>query len=122
MLASINGTDISAYIQESTYKMNQENVYEEWEDASHYTHREQLRTRVVGSFELVFVQESDLTSFLTLMNNNMDTNKRLTISVFVSNINAFNEYVMFADFESISDRSISNSYFYKRFSLALAER
>lgn len=122
ILASINGTDISNYIQESTYEINQRDVYKGWMDANYNIHREKIRTRVVGSFDLVFLTETDYTAFLTLLNTNTDASGMLTITLYVTNINASASYNVFFEFENNVNREISANYFYKRCTMDIEER
>lgn len=121
MYASIGGTDISSYIQESTYNVNEYEDYEQWIDGNRHKRREVMRTYVKGSFDLVFVKASDLTSFLTLMNNNK-ANGLLTITLYVQNANQNKTCQMFVDFTGKDDRKISTDYFYKKYNMSLLER
>lgn len=122
MLASINGTDITKYIQESTYEVNQEDVYEEWLDGNYRTHREVTRTKVTGKFEMVFVTESEFSAFLTLLGNNTSASGVLAITLYVTNINTSASYNVFYEFENTSNRQINSNYFYKRFKMEIEER
>ena len=121
MYVSIGNTDITSYVQETTYTMNQFDEYEEWKDGNRTKHRETMRTYVEGSFDLVFVTETAFNNFLTLLNNNT-TDGVLTITVYVQNINQNKTCQMFKTLENVNDRKISNSYFYKRLTLTLVER
>lgn len=121
MLASINGTDITEYIQESTYKMDKEDVFEEWEDANWKKHHENPRKRVSGSFDMVFVTDQAFNDFLILRDANTDASGKLTITVHVSNTNTDEEIEAFYEFNTSSDRKISNTHVYKRFSMKIEE-
>lgn len=121
MLAQIGSTDITKWIQESTYKMNAEDIYEAWEDGNWVEHHHLIRDKVKGSFDLVFVTDADLNAFITLLNSNTVENY-VIITVWVSNKNASSEHRMFYKFENTSDRQISDSYVYKRFKMTLTER
>ena len=121
MLAQIGNTDITKWIQESTYDMNAEDVYEEWEDGNLHKHHSSVRDRVQGSFDLVFVTDSELDNFITLLNSNT-TENYVIITVWVSNKNASQECQMFYTFKNTSNRQISNDYVYKRFTMTLTER
>ena len=121
MLAQIGTTDITKWIQESTYSMNAKSVYEEWEDGNLHRHQQSIRNRVQGSFELVFTTNSDLDDFITLLNSNTENNL-LTITVWVDNKNASSEHLMFYEFDGTSNRQINSSYVYKRFKMTLSER
>lgn len=121
MLVQIGNTDISNWVQESTYIMNRADVYEEWEDANLRTHRNSIRSRVTGEFDLVFFTATDLNSFLTLLRNS-STEGCVIIKVWITNEDSFEELQMFYELNSVKLRSISDDYFYKRFRMTLTER
>ena len=87
MLALINGTDITKHIIASTYNVNCIDEYDEWKDGWHITHREFIRERVIGSFDLKFLKgTSDYANFVSLVEN-AKVNGCLSMNVYVSNKN-----------------------------------
>lgn len=121
MTATINGTDISSYINESSYKMNQYDDYKEWVDGNRIKHHEIMRHFIKGSFDMIFLTELDLTTFLTLLGNNT-VNGITTITLYVQNINQSNQYQVYFDMICDSDRSISTNYFFKKYKVTITER
>ena len=122
MLASINGTDITPYIQESSYEANDVGEYEEWKDGNRRKHRTKLRSAVEGSFSLVFVTATALNSFLTLLENNSTAAKLITMRLYIQNTNTTGDYDVFYEFENTDSRQISTDYFYKKFRFSFEER
>jgi hypothetical protein len=120
MYASIGGVDITPYIQETSYDVNQYEEYEEWKDGNRKKHREVMRTYVEGDFDLVFVTASDLNAFLTLLENNK-VDGHLPITLYIQNLNQNKVCSVLYEFKATKDRQISNTYFYKRFKMSIVE-
>lgn len=121
MLAQIGDTDITMYIQESTYNVNNDDVQEQWTDANLIDHMPSIRTRVTGEFELVFVTDEALDDFITLLQNNT-TDGYVTMTIMVNNENRVSEHQLFYKFASLTSRIISTNYVYKRFKMTITER
>lgn len=121
MTVLINTTDISKYVQESSYKVNQEETYVEWEDAIYQSHRRLARTKVKGSFDLVFVTEDELASFLTLVNDNRAANA-LIMTVYVMNLGQTVTKRFFYKIKGTKTAQINDRYVYKRYTMELEER
>ena len=98
MQVKIGQTDVTQYVQEKSYNIDSVDDYIEWKDANRRTHRGGYSPKVMGSFEMVFIDGYTVSSggqssvvdhygdFLTLLANNM-TDKVLTISLTVNNLN-----------------------------------
>lgn len=65
VLLSVGQNDYSNKIHEGTYKVYKENVTIDWEDGNHVLHKEIVRTRTSGSFEMEFMTWSAYETFLT---------------------------------------------------------
>lgn len=63
----INGIDFTKYITEDSYSMDANPVTEEWEDADIHYHEGEYRKRIEGSFELVFITDTDYNNFINNM-------------------------------------------------------
>lgn len=59
----VNNLDFTQHIKVPSYKVNREDVYEEWEDSNYSTHREVTRKRVSGSFTLIYDDITELDTF-----------------------------------------------------------
>ena len=62
-LVVIDGTDFTSNITVPSYKVNKEEVYEEWTDANYTKHREITRYKISGSFKLYFETVADQNAF-----------------------------------------------------------
>lgn len=92
MYASINGVDITHYINRKKYKINEEIInHSEWQDANGKYHEGRLRTRVMGSIDLEFYEPNAYADFLGMLNNATDANNVLTITLFIQNGNETRE-------------------------------
>lgn len=122
MLASINGTDITQYILSESYNVNQKNEFNEWTDANRVNHRDIIRTRVLGEFELQFKvgDETPYNNFVTLLKDNTSSGV-LHITVFVNNINETKEINVFYEYLPILAKNVRSNKYYKSFKLSLEE-
>lgn len=122
MLASINGTDITQYVLSESYKINQKNEYNEWTDANRVNHRDIIRTRVEGAFELQFKigDEIPYNNFVALIKDNTVSGV-LPITVFVNNINETKEINVFYEYLPVMVKNVRSNKYYKSFKLSLEE-
>lgn len=82
-LVSLDSTDISQYLNESSYKMEPVPVYDEWTDGRHRKHKNKYRTRVTGSFDIFCFSDTEYDTLLALFSDNTDDENILTITVYV---------------------------------------
>jgi len=120
MLASINGTDITEYINETSYEVNQEELTEEFYDGNHKLHKIPLAKKVRGSFQMVFVKPEDLTNFVNLMEANK-TGNLLHITLWISNLNRAAELDVYFEFLSKKKVRISDRYEFHKFKVEIEE-
>ena len=112
MQVIIGDTDVTKYVQEKSYKVDSVDDYNEWKDAGKHLHRGGYVSRVQGSFELVFIDgyegEDSYGDFLALIAEN-STDKRLTMSVTVGNLNnELKQIVCYYDLQTNSMRWTKN--------------
>ena len=122
MLASINGTDITQYVLSESYKINQKDEYNEWTDANRVNHRDIIRTRVEGAFELQFKigDEIPYNNFVALIKDNTVSGV-LPITVFVNNVNETKEINVFYEYLPVMVKNVRSNKYYKSFKLSLEE-
>ena len=65
MLAMVNSTDITRYIDRDSYSMNSDKVFESWQDANYVEHRIPIRKRVSGKFKIRCGKGLTFADFLT---------------------------------------------------------
>lgn len=66
--------DITPYIEGMTYEVNNETVFDTWEDANYTTHYEVDRTRINGSFKVLLYTREIYNIFVDLIQKNMTSN------------------------------------------------
>ena len=121
MLASINGIDITKYIIASTYNVNNIDDYVEWKDAWHKKHRNIIRGRVSGSFDLKFLKgTTDYSDFVALIENSKVYGS-LTMTVYVSNKNMEKSIDAYCDFAPTVRKSFDEKT-HEQFTFVLEER
>lgn len=122
ILASINSTDITKYINESSYVMNSEPVTSEWVDANYTTHRDEYRRKIKGSFDLTFITKSDYDDFIDLLHN-ATSGSITTITVYVGD--DVNDLVTIQAYCRIIMKkyaSISTDYSFNRLKMTIEEK
>lgn len=87
MLFSIDGLDFTHCIKMGTYEVNKNDVYNEWTDGFGINHHDIYRTRIQGSFEMYFTNESEYYDFLNYVDVNKEAGGYLPVSLFINNKN-----------------------------------
>lgn len=99
-LLVINNHDFTQHVKVPSWKVTKEPEYEEWKDGNYATRREITRTRISGSFTLLYDDISELDSFFDMVETMKaaSTTGAITMTVYVNNlhnvetINAFIKY------------------------------
>ena len=86
--ATLNGTDITKWIDKESFKVNAEQLYEEWQNANFVSVRIPIRKRVSGKFNIRCGNRSQYSDFLTLLSA-ATVNGVTTMGVYVQNENQF---------------------------------
>ena len=121
MLASINGVDITKHILASTYDVNNEEIYNEWEDGYYIKHRDYLRDKVTGAFNLKFLKgTTDYVDFISLIEG-AKRNGIIPMKVFVSNLNTEKTIDAYYSFRPVVRKNFADKV-YDQFTFYLEER
>lgn len=123
MLASVNGIDITEYINPKNYKMNAERMYKSWEDGNLREHRIYTRSKIEGSFEVgLYGQNNMLTqNFLDLWDGAVD-NEVVTMLVFVQNTNKMEAIEAYFAFDGKLHREMINGNYCDVLTVKITER
>jgi len=122
ILAKLGDVDITNYINYKSYKVSSEPVYNEWTDANYRKHRDEVRRRVTGSFDLAFITDDQYNSFLTLLNNNK-TGNLLSIKLYVgSDVNALVDCYCYYKMSLQSRKEANESHIVTIVTMDLEER
>lgn len=100
IMFKINNTDYSTRVIGENYKVQSNDEYETWTDANGLEHRSAYRTRISGTFDMYFTNETDYLSFQTVLNTNKQSDLTYPITIYDArtgteeNINSFIDYTV----------------------------
>ena len=122
MLAQINGFDFTPYIVTSTYEVNSEKEYHQWQDANYNYHKELKRKRVVGEFELKFPSDGNVTytKFIDALRS-AEAGERIDITLFVANENTIRTISAYYSFNPVLRKNYAGKKVYDSFAFNLEE-
>lgn len=121
MLASISGVDLTPRIQDSTYLVDSMDVCDTWIDASGVNHERIYRTRVKGSFELVYVTDGTGVHQLWDLIEGARRGRVLKITVFVNNLCVTKEIECHYVVAGVKRVDLKNGLFVDRIKMTLEE-
>jgi len=118
-LLVIDSIDFTKYINDSTYKVSSQSVYEEWTDANFKIHRSEYRKRIIGSFDMVFVTSADYNAFI----NKIKDSNLIKMTVYVGGmINQMKESNFFYSIETQSHREINSDHIFNKITVQIEEQ
>lgn len=90
-LFTINSTDFTPFITVPSYKVNEFDISDDWEDGNKRKHKYIVRTQVKGSFTMKFQKSTDFNNFFSVIDTNKVTSGEYSgaclASVYVQNKN-----------------------------------
>ena len=122
-LLSIGGTDLTSYVVDiQAYNVNRSPVYSDWTDANHIVHRHVIRYRIEGSFRLGFKSSADVTTFLTLLANNVQSGEYYPAQIFSNDDNQLHSANIFLDGVADIKRDLANGREWHEYTIQVSER
>ena len=123
MLVSVNGVDLTKYVNPKSYEMNAEKVYESWLDGNYVEHRIYTRARVSGNFQVALygLDNMDTQAFLDNWNAAVN-NEVVTMLVFVQNTNKMEAINAYFDFNGSFHREMINGNYCDILNVTIQER
>ena len=88
VIFKLNNIDFSGNVVANDYNVNYENVFQEWIDGGQVKHKDIIRRRLVGSFQMYFEDTTSLEVFLTALSTS-----KTNASTYPVNLKANNEGV-----------------------------
>lgn len=122
MLFRINNVDISQYIIAGTYEVNKQDVTVVWQDANWHTRKNKVRTKVVGSFDVLFLKKSDYDEFSELLKSAKNPSGYYPCRVQTNNTLETINCNMFIDISPVRDRKDDGTHIMKKFTIVVEER
>lgn len=121
-LIQIGSTDLTAYADIQNFNINREDVYESWTDGNWIDHREIVRTRIRGAFQLGFRTSASWTAFLALMSSEQNAAGFFPVTVYVQNTGSTETIDAFLDITGSAKWDWVNERFWRTISVTLTER
>lgn len=87
MKFKINTTDYSGHVIAGSYAVNSNPVTVDWTDANGVTHKQKIRDKVSGTFQMWFRSLTDYNTFLTVLSNNTTSALKVPLTLSVNNKN-----------------------------------
>lgn len=120
--ATVNGVDITPYLNKKNYKIESKKESESWFDGNNVKHSIYTRSRVQGSFEIALWGKDgmDYAAFL----DNWDAavvNNIVTIGLFCLNENSFKAIQAEFEMSSKKHEKLSNGNFFDRVTIKITE-
>lgn len=122
VLLKIGGTDLTPYIDKQNYEVNNVDEFEEWTDANHVKHRHVIRQRLSGNLSIGFRSTTEITNFLTLMGNNLQSGGYYNAQIFANDDNTLHTTEIFIDDISKIKRDVLNGRIWQTYELTVEER
>lgn len=122
MVFKIENIDLSAYVLAENYKVNSKDVTDTYEDARGRLHKQKIRSKIAGNFEMLFLKKSDYDDFITILNTKKNVNGYYTCTVAVNNTNEIVTDGFFIDVEPSRTRASNGIHQFEKFKVQIEER
>lgn len=121
VMFKVGAGDYSDRVIAGSYNINSQNVYKSWQDINGVEHREKIRDKIVGSFDMYFPTIDEYDAFRAVLDSVRKEDLSYTITV-VDNIkNEVKTIDAFITFQLTRNRLGWNDI-YERFKLNIQER
>lgn len=118
----LGSMDLSPAADIQNWKVNQVDVWQEWTDGNWIDHREIVRQRIEGSFQLGFKTESAWTDFMTLLAAARNVAGYYVLQVYVNNTASTETVDAFLEISAANKWDLVNSRFWRVVDVKLTER
>lgn len=121
IMFKVGAGDYSNRVIAGSYNVNSQNVYKSWQDINGVEHREKIRDKIVGSFDMYFPTIDEYDAFRAVLDSVRKDDLSYTITI-VDNIkNEVKTIDAFITFQLTRNRLGWNDI-YERFKLNIQER
>lgn len=100
----IGAADLTPWTDVQTYAVNAEDVFEEWEDGNHVTHRQISRVRYAGALQLGFADPEVFSAFTALLQSAKSSGGWYPVTAYISNTGAMASFDAFLDVVNDEDK------------------
>lgn len=122
ILATIGGTNITKYIIKDSYEINNEPVYEAWQDGNFREHRIYTRNKIIGKFDVIFFDTNNgaYQSFLSTLAS-ATSNHLTTMGLFVLNDSSFQALQAYVQITAKQHAETSDGCMVNKMTLSIEE-
>lgn len=122
-MIEVNGIDFTECVQETTYKVDEQDVFTKWTDANGVDHRKVIRQRITGSFDLVFIEgyKKTYTEFMEAVKA-AKTDGALEITLSVNNLDEVKTISCFYSIKFKAPQKIAEGRTFRKCTFTLEER
>lgn len=118
----IGTSDLSENMDYQNYSMNDFPIFQSWTDGNMVEHRNSVRSRISGAFDLAFYSDQDFNSFLTLMSSAIQSDGYYSVTAYVQNTNSTETFDAFIEYDSESKFDFANSREYHLVKMNVRQR
>lgn len=120
----VDNKDFTMHIKVPSYKVNDEDIYEEWEDSDYNTHRDITRTRVSGDFTLLYDDVDELDDFFDTINTLKESsdNGAIEMTVYCNNTHSVKTITAFIKYEPANEKPFFGKEKVSGFSVTIKEQ
>lgn len=118
----IGTTDLTDYADIQNFNINKQDVYQDWTDGNWIAHRDIVRTRIAGSFQLGFKDSADWAAFLTILETEKESAGYYPVTTYVNNTGASETINAFLDIQVAGKWDLVNSRFWQIVTVYLTQR
>mgnify|MGYP003313057365 CR=1 FL=1 len=117
----IGAGDYSNRVIAGSYNVNSQDVYKNWQDLNGIEHREKIRDKIVGSFDMYFQSIDEYDDFRAVLDSVRKDDLSYTITIVDNKTNTEKQIDAYLTFQLTRNRFGWNDI-YERFKLNIQER
>lgn len=117
----INTTDYSGHVIAGSYEVNNEVITSDWVDASGVTHKQKIRDKVSGKFDMFFRTKTAYDTFLGVLSTNRTSGQTIPLTVEVNNTGTSHTGNFFVTHKTVRNRDGAWADYMERFTVTIEE-
>lgn len=121
MIGTTAAGDYSNRVIAGSYSVHTSPVYNSWTDANGIEHRNVIRSRTSGTFDMFFKEMSEYETFIALIESTKTTGMTVLCSVLSNTTNTMVTGDFFIEFAPVRNRKGDWSDYMERFTVTITE-
>lgn len=118
----IGTTDLTAWEDIQSHKVNREDVYETWTDGNWVDHRVIARTRISGKVILGFSKAADFAAFTALLSSQKDAEGFYPVTAYCNNTGTTESFDAFLELPGAGKWDLNNGRQWQTFEIKITGR